>query len=555
MISALKNTPLRQQVVFTAALNVVQSLEKAPTCNRLAALDLINGCKDLEGHSPKSTSRGLDQLLDEVKSEYAARLAVCELLGAKATIPRHCNILVPTPQACIKSRYRSFLSREELPSDHVCYPDVTHAQFDRCLKSLEDKPQSWTSYSNARQNAVLMCQASRDAVEKENALSHFKNLTGVAALLTSVLADTEERSRIWLRQQLDLQEEIRRLQAQNVQGMQHEMQKISKEVQQSRHTTLSTFDDFKTAFRSFTASVARTAESISREMDETVKSNVEDALAQFQEFQSRLRLDAMDGSMEYANAHKAQLHMNMEIAKAQLQNLYDSAVHDVHSLDNHINGFRQKLQASLNEANFHAEARAAGVVTVIDGIGSKVEGLGGKVDWMESKMNASIQGVEISMNETIQRVQENFKALHSIGLLAQIITNPKYALGALSLGGTFFGTYPFCPTFARGILGLASLVVLLEVVCEKTPSYIHNHRARIIRAVWVIDNHGTTIILISWCIATVFLAIGLLYTLVYTYYFRLLSNGQRAIVLPQIEVPQYTTNRYSRSDRAASAPL
>lgn len=35
-----------------------------------------------------------------------------------------------------------------------------------CLQSLESRPQWWTSYSNSRQNAAIMCQAARADIEK-----------------------------------------------------------------------------------------------------------------------------------------------------------------------------------------------------------------------------------------------------------------------------------------------------------------------------------------------------------------------------------------------------
>lgn len=142
-------------------------MESAPICNRLAALDLINNCKSLE-QSSDTVNPESEVILDEVKSEYAARLAVCELLGAKAHVPRECDILVPSVQACGKGRSSSFFSRQKKDSveEKYCYPGTTYAQLERCLRALESRSQSWTSYSNARQNAVVMCHASRDAIDR-----------------------------------------------------------------------------------------------------------------------------------------------------------------------------------------------------------------------------------------------------------------------------------------------------------------------------------------------------------------------------------------------------
>jgi hypothetical protein len=167
LASVLQTPSIAQQEVLSQALRIVHSMESAPTCNRLAALNLINDCKSLEQNSDHIKPES-EIALDEVKSEYSARLAVCELLGAKAPVPRECGILVPSPQACGKGRFSSFFSRQKRDSSdgEYCYPEATPTQFERCLRALESRPQSWTSYSNARQNAVVMCHASRDAIER-----------------------------------------------------------------------------------------------------------------------------------------------------------------------------------------------------------------------------------------------------------------------------------------------------------------------------------------------------------------------------------------------------
>jgi hypothetical protein len=164
--SLLYNAPVQQQELFSQALRIIHSLESTPTCNRLAALTLINSCQSLE-HSPNDKELGSEPLLENVKSEYAARLAVCELTGAKGTVPPQCNILSPSTRACAKRGLKSLFIRSESDSrGELCYPEVNPSQVYHCLRALETKPQWWTSYSNARQNAVVMCQASRDSIER-----------------------------------------------------------------------------------------------------------------------------------------------------------------------------------------------------------------------------------------------------------------------------------------------------------------------------------------------------------------------------------------------------
>jgi hypothetical protein len=167
LASKLQNPPIRRQELFSHALRIIHSVESSPSCNRLAALTLINSCQSLEVSTKGDAGVKTDLGLDEVKSEYAARLAVCELLGARANVPPACVVFVPSSKACVKFRFKDLFTRDEYHSeDTLCYPDASNSQFGQCLRSLESRPQWWTSYSNARQNAVVMCQASRDAIEK-----------------------------------------------------------------------------------------------------------------------------------------------------------------------------------------------------------------------------------------------------------------------------------------------------------------------------------------------------------------------------------------------------
>lgn len=47
---------------------------------------------------------------------------------------------------------------------------------EQCLKALESRPQSWTSYSNSRQNAMVVCQAAQIETEKEELLNLHRSI-------------------------------------------------------------------------------------------------------------------------------------------------------------------------------------------------------------------------------------------------------------------------------------------------------------------------------------------------------------------------------------------
>jgi hypothetical protein len=166
------------------------SMQTAPTCTRMAASHLMNECKMLE-NAPDFAKNRPEAYLDSVKTEYAAKLAVCELLSTQppssAVPPMHCDILVPSSKACVKS---GWWHHAQPDTDKQCYQTYKEHQYRQCLKTLESSSRYWISFSNARQNAVVMCQASRDAIERENHLETFKNLTRIIGSVSSNIEKT-----------------------------------------------------------------------------------------------------------------------------------------------------------------------------------------------------------------------------------------------------------------------------------------------------------------------------------------------------------------------------
>ncbi|RAK90156.1 nuclear membrane fusion protein Kar5 [Aspergillus costaricaensis CBS 115574] len=53
---------------------------------------------------------------------------------------------------------------------------VAKGQLESCLRSLESRPQWWTSYSNSRQNAVVICQAARFENEREEIIELHRSI-------------------------------------------------------------------------------------------------------------------------------------------------------------------------------------------------------------------------------------------------------------------------------------------------------------------------------------------------------------------------------------------
>lgn len=106
----------------------------------------------------------MEEALEDIKSIYAARLALCEISSTGLVIPSDCKVLMPLDDLVEEGGIECILGSGRAKSS--AYGNIGNRQLSQCLRSLESRPQWWTSYSNSRQNAVIMCQAARVDIER-----------------------------------------------------------------------------------------------------------------------------------------------------------------------------------------------------------------------------------------------------------------------------------------------------------------------------------------------------------------------------------------------------
>ena len=140
----LINSAFGQADFVPKAVAVLDSLKSSPSCARLVFQGLMTECQSLE------RSTGLEAALEETKSQYAIRLAICEIAAADITTPTECEQFVPSSREPRQGQYNA----------------ITMHQSRRCLHALHSRQQWWTSYSNNLQNVVVVCEASRSMVER-----------------------------------------------------------------------------------------------------------------------------------------------------------------------------------------------------------------------------------------------------------------------------------------------------------------------------------------------------------------------------------------------------
>ena len=179
-------------------LELIKNVESLPSCAKIASSALLHSCSALEGsikHDESEMSRGSDLFVDEEADIYSARLAVCELSGADFSIPNECRSFIPDDKVKKKRGIRGFWSKNgasEPTTTFQYYDEVTLSNLQQCRRALGSTSQSWTSYSNNRQNAVVMCRAMRSEVEKDEQLHVGKILASAATAATGSLQDAFE---------------------------------------------------------------------------------------------------------------------------------------------------------------------------------------------------------------------------------------------------------------------------------------------------------------------------------------------------------------------------
>lgn len=165
LVSFLNSKSQQHDAIFNEALQLLESMRSSPSCNRIAATRLVTSCQSIGGKAD-GIETDTNVALDHVKSLYAARLAICELNGAGASVPPPClPVTVSPPQKKGLFGFSTKVKTQISMAD-----SMPTGLLESCLKSLESRPQWWTSYSNSRQNAVVICQAARIEIEKEELL-------------------------------------------------------------------------------------------------------------------------------------------------------------------------------------------------------------------------------------------------------------------------------------------------------------------------------------------------------------------------------------------------
>ncbi|KAF3006473.1 hypothetical protein E8E13_003744 [Curvularia kusanoi] len=495
----IQYTTSRNHETISKAVEFLASMETASTCTRTAVSNIINECKHFEG-APGFEKGQSDAYLDNVKKDYAAKLAVCEWLGAQppdeATPPPNCNILVPSSRACSKS---TWWSRTPVNSNRLCYPEYTDSQFKRCFESLRAKSQHWTSYSNAGQNVVVMCQASRDAIERENHLEIFKNLTQVMGDVSSFTRNTTEAYASLLREQTRFADELREAQAQ--------LKQDASAAQVKALSTVSELDDKFQNLISTSIVHLRTALADGQTAE----------LIRIREKLQAFSLEMIVDTSQLVNALRTELQQHHDRAIDSLESNHHAQVHSYGILSGYMN--------DITEAANRINATSGKSLTIMDNMETRLDILSSKA-------------------ETIFKGFAFFSSLSR--LAASFVRGSIATIGAITI---LISLYRFSARLATYLTGACSAAYFLyfcgvyEFLAEshRSPSFLHH-----------ISNLNTTqkgvlLVMTLWLatypVSRISTAINDIFIrILSSYWVREYRNEGGTGYLLSVEIPQYTTH-------------
>ena len=499
-------TTSRNHETISKAVEFLASMETASTCTRAAVSHLISECKNFEGGSGSDKSQ-LDAYLDTVKKDYAAKLAVCEWLGAHplddATPPRHCDILVPSSRACSKGHW---WSRTPANTNKLCYPEYSDRQFRTCFESLRAKSQHWTSYSNAGQNVVVMCQASRDALERENHLEIFKNLTQVMGDVSSNIQHTTEAYASLLREQTQFADELREAQDQ-----------FKKDAAAAQEKAISTVSELDDKFHNFMSS------SISQ-LTAALADGQAAELVRIRENLQNFSQDMIAENSHLVGALRTEFQKHHDRAIVSLELNHQAQVHS-HMI---LSGIMGDITHAANKIN----ATSGESLTIIDNIENRLDSLSRKTENI-AKGFAFFGSLARIATSVVQGLIATIGAIFIFNLLYRLSTQlATYLLGAC------------CAAYFLHVCGVYRLLA----ESHRSPSLLQ-HTANLNTT-----QKGVLLVLTLWLATYPISRISSAITEVFlqvlrSYWIREYRNGGGAGFLLSVEIPQYTDTVQRKIDK------
>jgi hypothetical protein len=463
--SLLQDTTISQDKELSEALAWINKLPTETSCVQLAAMKLMTECKLLD--NPSEFAKEFPEVhLDDIKLEYAVKLAACEIAGAQPDQPYHalqnCEVFLPSVQACTK---RSWWGRtqQQSPSQMPCYPEASENNLHACFKTLRASPQYWTSYSNAKFRATNMCQLSRHAIEREKTIQLHKNLTLVTFRLQSSLHNVDAQMRAVQAELKEYTEDFKR----SNEDMKQSTDQFRKFSQDARKDAQQDREQTKQEMRSVQVEIGLVRDSIITDItSHNAKFN-----AQMDTTLTKAVAAVRDGHVDTLAAIGAELQSfyqgirneGSELAvsmNTELQQYHDKALEALHAQHGVMMESYHILSGGLDNANY------------------KVDELKDKVDILDNQTDRSLAKIDLLDNrldgigtkfQSVERAFAFMDTMLGLGKTCGLVILILLALSSVFLAGRSLKTVAWT-VLALSTLGSLVYVLNRRVSLEPDPT-------------------------------------------------------------------------------------
>ena len=387
--------------------NTLRNLDTKPSCHKVAAAALIHSCSTLESTLGETIprdngeiSQGADSIISGEINLYAARLAVCELSSAKAFVPAACEAFIPTVKTIKKPTWAGYLTGKGASKPrklHPEYDDITEQHLAQCLTGLESRPQSWTSFSNSKQNAVVMCHAMRGEIERDQQVHLHNVLANTTADVVSALMQSKQD-----------------------------------------------WEDFKTGFSELSTNMRRTHLDLVQDDEQRLQAarvmwdqwqaelqtGLQDIASSVQQMRSDLhqaRNDLQDNSQHVQNTLLQTKEQITDLTVRHLQDLRD-ALDSVVALDEVIDYISQRMHEAISKAAYNvtqsldtANALISNLSAGLTNITGRMDGLNDAADTVE-KLNSGLEALLTGNWAGLHGLLEKAKVFGAYAVLCALLS-------------------------------------------------------------------------------------------------------------------------------------
>ena len=329
-------------------MKLIESMKSASSCKTKATHELLSSCSALESTQPSGSMSAEE--LDKVKSQYAARLAVCELQEAEN----------PPKLPCCSSLGASGLGRS-----------INRNRLASCLRELQNNMVFWSSYVNSLQNVGYMCQVARAEIEKEELVEQRRASLQTTLLVTRVLSEFQQSVATQNMELLTHAQKLRELHRQNVE-----------ELATARKDTSATLHQLREEFSAQLQNVADKAEAVVEIVAASARGTNQEVVNYVQNVQHSLeKIWQMmaEGNAEVAARHLQDSADSHEMALAIQRALENMVMDEIGRLSDGLSGLSSELNlagkqvtsmrvghASLAESLDQSMAKSVHVADVLD---------------------------------------------------------------------------------------------------------------------------------------------------------------------------------------------